>query len=1079
MLSSRRTQIFLSFSCLLFHAKAFNNCNLFKRQLATGNENGINRCRYFHLDSTNNNNITPENDTKRAGTSGYSILRQPLKENWDTEVVPSFKPPKSLNQEEDDELQRKLDLSSWWGTGSTKDIETQKTKSSVVTESKKESKKEDLDLFQRTLETLDYPFVLNALADLCLTTPAREIVLREMMPETLSNKKNKKATKSRKSDDDIIDMPLSAKSVEGVHSRYNSIKEMKQISTLMSSSFSEQKKKKRLKIMSLKLPDLTKGDTSLDLQPIWDIVDQNLVLGGPEILEVSTALDVLYQIEKWREALLIFNEEVKRDEEGTQKEEVFQFKELLKLTSQLQVDSELYEILSNAFDETGNLSGKTFPVIGEKRAQIRMLKRSILADLDNLLDSNEGSSSLRNRLALESGGSIYSEINGRVVIPIEGGGSTASSLGIVHDTSRSGKTLFIEPTEIVGPTNELRQLEVELQREEAQIWRELTSNIFDQQDEIKTGVQVAAQLDLVLARIKIGDQLALTMGNEGNVVLPEVKDEGVISLRDAKHPVLLLRELDNVIGSDVELGNNGNQGLILTGPNSGGKTIIMKLLGLMAFMARDGIPLPAAAATDDYIPRVDFFNPVLADIGDLQSVDGDLSTFSGHMLVCREVLASSGENTLVLMDEIGSGTDPAQGVAIAQSLLEALVDVGARVAITTHYLELKQLASSDTRFSVAGMEFVNNRPTYRLIPGQIGESFALSVAERLNLPPYVIERATELLDQETRQMGDLIRDLEVQKNEMENRLKEIESKKKEMEQMEVEMKKAQEKLAEEQLYARRDEASRFAKALEEKEEKIEAVLDRLKSDPSRKIVAKSWDDIRFIKRDALTEADDLTGLGDKSMLQKVLDANKQDAQLIPLSDMTPPPSLKVGDTLIVCKKGSMKGKQVNIVQLGGKQMQVSVNGMPVRMKLTELALPNGPTAPEKTKDKYAGSGLSKAAKRALAGEEAAMAADSKSNKNNLNTQKKQLSIRTESNTLDLRGSNFEEGRRKCENFFSKNLMSNREVVYVLHGHGTGVLKQKLREWFKRDREWVQSYRAADKDDGGDAFTRVQLKKVKF
>ena len=214
-----------------------------------------------------------------------------------------------------------------------------------------------------------------------------------------------------------------------------------------------------------------------------------------------------------------------------------------------------------------------------------------------------------------------------------------------------------------------------------------------------------------------------------------------MNLKEARHPVLLLRDLDDVVANDIDnFGADGNQGMVLTGPNSGGKTIILKLMGLVALMARDGIPVPA----QEEGARVDFFGPVLADIGDIQSVDGDLSTFSGHMLVCREVLASSGRNALVLMDEPGSGTDPSQGVAIAQALLESLLESGSRVAITTHFLELKQLAASDDRFSVGGMQFVNGRPTYKLQPGVVGESFALAVAERLKLPEKVLSRATEL-----------------------------------------------------------------------------------------------------------------------------------------------------------------------------------------------------------------------------------------------------------------------------------------------------------------------------------------------
>ena len=215
---------------------------------------------------------------------------------------------------------------------------------------------------------------------------------------------------------------------------------------------------------------------------------------------------------------------------------------------------------------------------------------------------------------------------------------------------------------------------------------------------------------------------------------------------------------------------------------------VLKLLGLVSLMARAGIPVPAAAGNDEYTPRVDFFDPVLADIGDIQSVGGDLSTFSGHMLVCREVLNSAGRQALVLMDEVGSGTDPAQGVAIAQALLEALVDTGARVAITTHYMQLKQLAAVDERFAVGGMQFVNGRPTYKLLPGTVGESFALAVAERLELPRSVLDRANELLDSETRQMGDLIRELEDQKALLDQQSAEMEEKMKEIKRMEFAMK---------------------------------------------------------------------------------------------------------------------------------------------------------------------------------------------------------------------------------------------------------------------------------------------------
>ena len=213
-------------------------------------------------------------------------------------------------------------------------------------------------------------------------------------------------------------------------------------------------------------------------------------------------------------------------------------------------------------------------------------------------------------------------------------------------------------------------------------------------------------------------------------------------------------------------------------------------------MARDGIPVPAQSA------RVDFFNPVLADIGDIQSVGGDLSTFSGHMLVCREVLASSGKRALVLMDELGSGTDPSQGVAIAQALLEALVENGSRIVITTHNMALKQLAAADDRFSVAAVQFSNVRLTYSLLTGAIGESFTLSVAKRLNLPSFVIQRANELLDHDTRRMGELITKLEEQRAVVDQQqVEDLARRQQEIESLQLGMERAQSKLVQQQLNA--------------------------------------------------------------------------------------------------------------------------------------------------------------------------------------------------------------------------------------------------------------------------------------
>ena len=1020
-------------------------------------------------------------DKQRAGDGGYSILRQPL--DWDPDADPVFDAPKSLD-EKTGSLQADSD---WWSqktesnnarrqSQTSQQQQPQRTKTPYV--SKKPKPVEtvaDLDLFQRTLDTLDFPIVLNALQDSCATVPGRDFVADAMRmtnrrttkgSNTNSNKSNEKKIGKKKIPKQLLRayQPLTASSYEGLQERYAAVEEMSWIMNgVLSPDEASFRNKKGYKEALGQPP--TRG-MNLDLKSILALADEGQVLEGPEILEVVTIMDVLEDIQLWGKGLVAV--------------ESLDFVELPKMTDCITVNGTLQELLHNAFDNQGRLSGSTFPKIGQLRATVKALKSDILGTLESLLSIP----SISSKLALESGGAAYSEVNGRIVIPIDAKYGKAS-VGIIHDTSRSGKTLYVEPTEIVASTNEMRQAEVELRTEEARIWRLLTEEILRERVFLEASVAAAGQLDVTVARVLLGKTL------QG--VIPEVRDEGVISLRNARHPVLLLREIDNVVGSDIDLGSDGNQGLVLTGPNSGGKTVILKLLGLVALMARNGIPVPADRRSDedeyvgwkssdgddpdDYVPRVDFFDPILADIGDIQSVGGDLSTFSGHMLVCREVLAESGKDALVLMDELGSGTDPNQGVAIAQALLEAIVDTGSRVAITTHYMQLKQLAAADNRFAVAGMQFVNGRPTYKLLPGTVGESFALAVAERLELPPSVLERANELLDSETRQMGDLIRELEDQKSMIDLQAKEMEDQKKEMDQLEMQLRTQKFRLEEKQLSARRDEAKKFAKMLEEKEQILEDVLEKLKSDPSRRILAKSWDDIKFVKRDALQEAENVP-----SVLQAKAKQSRQirqvAAELVPLDEMREKPTLKPGDKLMVCQQGPFFAKEATVVT-AGKKPEVKIGNMQIRMKLADLALPNTTVKPkvstvDQTKSKQKAR-MNKAVERALEAEMSSGGDSQMNNKKPVAVKANSVSIRTASNTVDVRGKNIDDAESMIMDKFDSAIMSNRSVVYILHGYGPqGVLRNKVRNWLKQQKTLVKSFGPASPADGGDSFTKVEL-----
>jgi DNA mismatch repair protein MutS2 len=942
------------------------------------------------------------------------------------------------------------------------DDDEKKMSSSSNKHQRQREEDQHLDMHQRTLDTLDYPLVLRALANECGTVPGKEIVLDSLMKSGDASKRSKLTRKKKSSTDasdldgDILTMPLTATSVEGVHRRFGALQEMQRlmegrvsgwITSSRSQQSSDSNKKKRPQRKPLGAPPIE--GYSFDFQPIFEIVDEGKVLEGPEILEVTTMLEIAMDVLDWRYALKEFNEEIDNEADSDLKQEPFV--ELVSLTDSIEIDDELFDLLTNAFDDEGRLSGTTFPFIGVLRAKVRTFKRDILASIDSLL----AMPSMKNKLAVESGGALTMEINGRLVIPVQ---QKYQNIGIVHDASRSGKTTYVEPTEIVGPTNELRQAEAELRSEEARVWRQLTETIVKHRAEIERNVASIGQLDVVIGRVKLGKKL--------NGVVPTVREEGVVSVKEARHPILLLRELEGVVGSDVEIGIDGNQGLILTGPNSGGKTVILKLLGLYAFMVRDGIPVPSKA----YEPaRVDFFTPILADIGDLQSVDGDLSTFSGHMLVCREVLNNAQENALVLMDELGSGTDPNQGVAIAQALLEALLDRGCRVAITTHYMDLKQLASTDDRFAVAGMQFVGGRPTYKLIPGMIGESFALAVAERLKLPQSVIQRANELLDTETRTMGELISSLEDQKLLVDQKQEELKKREFEMLELKAEMKRQQERLEAKQLNARREEAAKFAAKLEEKERLLEDILEKLKgSGASKKVVADSWTDIRIIKREALSDAENVPGV-----LQRLKQQQGQvgDDELVPISEMKGVNKVNIDDKVIVCKKGAFYGKE-GVVKEVGKKISVAVGGVSVRLTTKEISFLPSAGGVQKAKDpEEQQSSRAKRDMEYLTDEEVFVDVSSTATAID-----KGVSMRMDANTVNCIGKNFEESKRKCIDAFSKATMSNRSVVFILHGHGTGVLKKKIRSWLSTDRQWVKSFKPADQADGGEALTRVELKK---
>lgn len=490
--------------------------------------------------------------------------------------------------------------------------------------------------------------------------------------------------------------------------------------------------------------DLTLED-DLDIESQIELCSRGSVLERSELVPVSVTI----------EALLVLRNNLERaSARGVQ------VPQLMALVEQIDLPDELLDNLLHAFDEEGKLSEKKFPELAQMRKRVTELEKQSAQAMQEILASRKYKSYLS-----EDG---YQQFGTRYVLSVKRG--FADQVGETLDESRSGNTLYVEPRELAGVSDELSNTKKELKFKQRRILSFMCVTISRASEQLRSCIDVAARVDLARARLFLGEDL----GGE----VPEVGDEGVIMARYARNPCLLLKGGARVVGYRLELGTF-TQGLVLSGPNAGGKTVVLKTMALLALLARCGIPVPAGES-----PRVDFFDIVLADVGDMQTIVDDLSTYSAHLVAARIILqatARNGPRSLVLIDEAGTGTDPAQGAALARALLESLLDAGARLVATTHCDQLKNWALEDTRTEIAAMEYKEGQPTFRLTRNAIGESHAISVARRLELPASMVDRAESLLAEDQRSLLALQREVERMEKELKERLLAVEEREDEVE----------------------------------------------------------------------------------------------------------------------------------------------------------------------------------------------------------------------------------------------------------------------------------------------------------
>jgi DNA mismatch repair protein MutS2 len=449
-----------------------------------------------------------------------------------------------------------------------------------------------------------------------------------------------------------------------------------------------------------------------------------------------------------------------------------------KLAAGLGYHDELMRMARETFDAAGELRDGASPDLGRLRRERDLVAARVRSEADRLLQSEEYAPFLQDQFVTLR--------EDRFVLPLRAS-FKSMGLGIVHDTSRSGETVFVEPTALVELNNRLKVAEIEIRRESRRILEELAAVVSQAAEGLRQDREILTRLDL------LGAAARLAVAYDGTPA--EIVDQPIVDLQSLRHPLLALRAVESrsqVTPNHVALGqvpgHSTAKVLVVSGPNAGGKTVLLKSVGLAALMARAGLPVPAAPGS-----RVGFFHQVLADIGDQQSVMGDLSTFSAHLANLSGILdlarADADENLLILCDEIMVGTHPQQGAALARAMLEVLADAPGLVLVTTHFDNLKALAETDARFRNAGMEYdlQKLRPTFRLKDGVPGRSYAFDIAARIGLPAQVLDRARALMDAGNLGLEETLRNLQEREQSLERSNQALETARRELEQAKQEL----------------------------------------------------------------------------------------------------------------------------------------------------------------------------------------------------------------------------------------------------------------------------------------------------
>ncbi len=604
--------------------------------------------------------------------------------------------------------------------------------------------------------------------------------------------------------------------------------------------------------------------------------------------------------------------------------------------------------------------------------------------------------------------------DGRFVLPVKSEYRGQVS-GLIHDTSATGQTIFIEPMAIVEANNDIRLLEGKEQEEIERIICELCRDCGDYADILCENYKICTELNLYFAKSNLAAKL--------NCSLPEINDDGMICLKKARHPLI---DKNKAVPINLSLGGD-YQTLIITGPNTGGKTVALKTLGLLSAMTMCGLLIPVSDGS-----RITIFSNILADIGDSQSIEQNLSTFSSHTNKVIEILKTADERSLVLLDELGSGTDPVEGAALAVSVIKRLMESGARIMVTTHYQELKVFAINSQNVENASCEFDIDtlKPTYRLIVGSPGKSNAFAISESLGMPKDLIENAKSLVSDANTRLEEVIGKLEESRIELERQKDEI-----------IRLKR-QAAEHEEAVRKERDELEK-AKASELEKARLRAmtIIEQTKAESNE--LLDELDKLRK-EKDRKNFSESVSGMKSKAKqsFNKMYDAANPVDRRDQNENYVLPRKLRRGDTVYVVdlqRKGIISGDPD-----GSDFVFVQMGVMKTKMNISRLRLEE----PEKVE--FRNKSVKKAGKIGVKAE------------------------RRGKMELDIRGCACDDGVYQLDSFIDRAVMSNISIVTIIHGKGTGLLRNAVHQRLKSHPS-VKSYRLGLFGEGEDGVTIAELK----